>query len=112
MVTRSTLAGTTDKWERQDYRMTPSVSTPKLGKLSLDVFHADGSRLDELVDSDGFVAAGTAATEAYSPAEDVAVGASLVAQVAGLAGWAGVDGDGTTVPARWHLDSCGRRRRR
>jgi hypothetical protein len=48
--------------------------------------------VDEVVDGDGFVAVGAGASGADFSAPGVAVVAALLAEVAGFAGWAFVDG--------------------
>lgn len=61
--------------------MTPSVSNPNLEKLPLGVFGVVGSWLDELVESDWFLAVRAAAAEAHPPVKNFAIRASLLTRV-------------------------------
>src|SRR4051794_135568 len=56
--------------------------------------------LDDVADRDGFVAVGAWAAEAEAGAGGVAVVAPLLAEVAGVAVWALVDGDGSPAGGR------------
>ena len=71
------------------FRVLMPMSRTKLSRL-----------LDDVADRDGFVAVGAQAAEVEAGAGGVAVVAPLLAEVAGVAAWALVDGDGSPAGGR------------
>ena len=61
----------------------------------------------QLGEGDGIVAVGAETTQSKAAAEDVAVGAALLTEEAGVAGRARIDGLSDERPARAKLDGDG-----